>query len=69
MMSYLIMMAVRLLDMRRVLKPTGSLHLHCDDAAGHYLKLLMDGIFGRFNCRHTIIWKLPYGINEGSNYG
>ena len=46
MKSYLIMMAVRLLEMRRVLKPTGSIYLHCDPTASHYLKLLMDAVFG-----------------------
>ena len=44
--SYLIFMAVRLLEMKRLLKPTGSIYLHCDDTAGHYLKVLMDAIFG-----------------------
>jgi len=46
MMAYLAMMAVRLLELRRVLKPTGSLYLHCDTTAGHYLKLLLDSAFG-----------------------
>ena len=47
MMAYLAMMAVRLLELRRVLKATGSLYLHCDPTASHYLKILMDAIFGR----------------------
>src|ERR1035441_963111 len=46
MMAYLSMMAVRLLELHRVLKPTGSLYLHCDPTASHYLRLLLDGIFG-----------------------
>ena len=46
MQSYLTMMAVRLMEMHRVLKPTGTIYLHCDDTAGHYLKLLMDAVFG-----------------------
>src|ERR1019366_7020828 len=46
MMAYLSMMAVRLLELHRVLKPTGSLYLHCDPTASHYLKLLMDAVFG-----------------------
>ena len=46
MMAYCIFMAVRLLEMQRILKPTGSIYLHCDDTAGHYLKLLMDSVFG-----------------------
>ena len=56
MKSYLIMMAVRLLEMRRLLKPTGSLYLHCDPTASHYLKLLMDSIFGKGNFRNEIVW-------------
>ena len=56
MQSYLIMMAVRLLEMRRVLKSTGSIYLHCDPTASHYLKLLMDSIWGRNNFRNEIHW-------------
>ena len=56
MQSYLIMMAVRLLEMRRLLKSTGSLYLHCDPTASHYLKLLMDGIFGWHQFRNEIVW-------------
>ena len=56
MKSYLIMMAVRLLEMRRVLKPTGSLYLHCDPTASHYLKLLMDAVFGKDNFRNEVVW-------------
>ena len=57
MQSYLIMMAVRLLEMRRLLKPTGSLYLHVDPTASHYLKLLMDAVFGPSNFRNEITWK------------
>ena len=56
MKSYLIMMAVRLLEMRRILKSTGSIYLHCDPTASHYLKLLMDAVFGVQNFRNEIIW-------------
>ena len=56
MMSYLIFMAVRILEMQRVLKPTGSIYLHCDPTAGHYLKLLMDAVFGSKGFRNEIIW-------------
>ena len=56
MKSYLIMMAVRLLEMRRVLKATGSLYLHCDPTASHYLKTLMDAILGAGNFRNEIVW-------------
>ena len=57
MKSYLIMMAVRLLEMRRILKPTGSLYLHCDPTAGHYLKMTLDCVFGRANFQNAIIWR------------
>jgi len=56
MMAYLSMMAPRLLEMRRVLKDTGSIYLHCDPTASHYLKLLMDAVFGADNFRNEIIW-------------
>ena len=55
-MAYLSMMAPRLLEMKRVLKKTGSIYLHCDPTASHYLKLLMDAIFGADNFRNEIIW-------------
>ena len=57
MKSYLIMMAVRLLELRRVLKPTGSLYLHCDTTADAYLRMLCDAVFGTANLRGEIIWK------------
>ena len=56
MQSYLTMMAVRLLEMRRVLKDTGSIYLHCDPTASHYLKQLMDSVFGPGNYRNEISW-------------
>ena len=54
--AFLCFMAVRLLEMRRILKPTGSIYLHCDPTASHYLKELMDAIFGKENFRNEIIW-------------
>ena len=69
MMSYLIFMAVRLLEMRRILKPAGSIYLHCDDAAGHYLKLLMDAVFGRSNFRNSITWRRAVAHNDPRRYG
>ncbi len=57
MKSYLIMMAVRLLEMRRILKQTGSIYLHCDPTASHYLKLVMDCALGAGNFRNEIVWK------------
>jgi site-specific DNA-methyltransferase (adenine-specific) len=56
-LAYLSMMAPRLAELRRVLKPTGSIYLHCDPTASHYLKVLMDGIFGPENFNNEIIWK------------
>ncbi len=63
-MAYLVMMAVRLAELHRVLKPTGSLYLHCDPTMSHYLKLILDQIFGPKNFRNEIIWhyrKWPTG--------
>ena len=57
MLAYLSMMAPRLVELRRVLKPTGSIYLHCDPTASHYLKMLMDAIFGPVGFRNEIIWK------------
>jgi site-specific DNA-methyltransferase (adenine-specific) len=57
MMAYLSMMAVRLLELRRVLKPDGSIYLHCDPTASHYLKIVLDAIFGLKNFRNEISWK------------
>jgi adenine specific DNA methylase Mod len=57
MLAYLSMMAPRLVELRRVLKATGSLYLHCDPTASHYLKLLLDAVFGPENFRSEIIWK------------
>ena len=54
--SYLAYMAPRLLELRRVLKATGSLYLHCDPTMSHYLKLLMDAVFGRKSFRNEIVW-------------
>ncbi len=56
MMAYLAMMTVRLLELHRVLKPTGSLYLHCDPTASHYLKILMDSIFGNKQLQNEVIW-------------
>ncbi|MDO8531997.1 MAG: DNA methyltransferase, partial [Dehalococcoidia bacterium] len=57
MLAYLSMMAPRLIELRRVLQPTGSIYLHCDPAASHYLKVLMDAVFGLKNFRREIIWR------------
>jgi len=57
MMAYLTMMSSRLVELRRVLKSTGSLYLHCDPTASHYLRLILDSIFGPANFVNEIIWK------------
>ena len=57
MMAYLVMMAARLVELHRVLKPTGSLYLHCDPTASHYLKIILDTLFGPRNFRNELIWQ------------
>ena len=69
MMSYLIMMAVRLIEMHRILKATGSIYLHCDDTASHYLKLLMDAIFGVNSLRAQIVWRRYGSHNDSKKFG
>lgn len=66
--SYLAYMAVRLLEMRRILKDTGSIYLHCDPTMSHYLKLMMDAIFGRANFRNEIIWSYGLGGSSPKQY-
>jgi len=56
-LAYLVMMAIRLIELHRILKPTGSIYLHCDPTASHYLKLLMDAVFGGTNFQNEIIWR------------
>jgi len=67
--AYLVMMAVRLIELRRVLKPTGSIYLHCDPTASHYLKIIMDTIFSPGNFRNEIIWKRTSAHNDPGRYG
>ncbi len=69
MMAYLAMMAVRLIEMRRVLKNTGSVYLHCDPTASHYLKVLLDAIFGPVRFVNEIVWKRYGAHNDSSTYG
>ena len=68
MMAYLVMMTPRLVELHRVLKPTGSLYLHCDPTAGHYLKILMDAVFGTGSFRNEITWK-RYGAHNDVGQG
>lgn len=67
--AYLVEMSVRLVEMYRVLKPTGSLYLHCDPAASHYLKVLLDGIFGPANFRSEVVWKRTSAHSSAKRYG
>jgi DNA modification methylase len=64
MMAYLTMMCNRLLELHRVLKPTGSLYLHCDPTASHYLKIVLDGVFGKENYRTEISWRRQSAHND-----
>ena len=69
MMAYLTMMAQRMTELRRVLKPAGSIYLHCDPTASHYLKLLMDSVFGTANYRNEITWQRTESHNTAERYG
>ena len=64
-LAYLIFMVQRLLHMKSILRPTGSIYLHCDPTASHYIKVMMDGIFGHNNFRNEIVWKRT-GSHGGS---
>ncbi|MFN8162839.1 MAG: site-specific DNA-methyltransferase [Solirubrobacterales bacterium] len=66
---YLDWMEARLIQLHRVLKPTGSLFLHCDQAAGHYLKVLLDEVFGVKNFRNEIIWRRTASNSAAKRFG
>lgn len=66
MMAYLVMMAARLVELHRVLKPTGSLYLHCDPTASHYLKVVLDTICGPLNFRNEITWRRTNTHNDAT---
>ncbi len=69
MMAYLTMMANRLLELHRVLKPTGSLYLHCDPTASHYLKIILDGVFGHQNFKSEVVWKRTSAHSGSKRWG
>lgn len=69
MMAYLTMMAIRLKELRRVLKPTGSIYLHCDPTASHYLKLVMDAVFSPMCFRNEIVWKRSSAHSDAGTCG
>ena len=69
MKSYLIYMGVRLMEMKRVLAPAGSIYLHCDDTAGAYLRTAMDAVFGADSFRNEITWKRTSSRSDARRYG
>jgi site-specific DNA-methyltransferase (adenine-specific) len=69
MLAYLVMMAARLVELHRVLKPTGSLYLHCDPTASHYLKVILDTIFDPRSFRNEIVWQRTSAHNDPQRYG
>jgi site-specific DNA-methyltransferase (adenine-specific) len=69
MMAYLVMMAPRLLELHRILRPTGSIYLHCDPTASHYLKLLLDSVFGPEQFRSEVIWQRTSAHSSAKRYG
>jgi len=64
-MAYIAMLTVRMVELHRVLKPNGSLYLHCDPTASHYIKIVLDGIFGRGHFKNEIIWKRSHAHSDG----
>ena len=67
-MAYLVMMAIRLIELHRVLKNTGSLYLHCDPTASHYLKVILDAVFGIDNFQNEIVWRRYGSHNDSKKY-
>ena len=68
-MAYLVMMALRLVELHRALKPTGSFYLHCDPTASHYLKIILDQIFGVENFQNEVVWKRTSSHNDPKRFG
>jgi DNA modification methylase len=68
-LAYLIYMVQRLLYMKSLLRPTGTIYLHCDPTASHYIKVMMDGIFGHQNFRNEIVWKRTFAHGAASRWG
>lgn len=69
MLAYLVMMAPRLVELRRVMKPTASIYLHCDPAASHYLKIMMDAVFGPEYFKNEIVWQRTNAHNAAGQFG
>ena len=68
-LNYLMYMTQRLLRLRDLLNPTGSIYFHCDPNASHYVKVIMDGVFGRDNFRNEIIWKRTHAHGGATRWG
>jgi site-specific DNA-methyltransferase (adenine-specific) len=68
-MAYITHISVRMLELHRVLKPTGSIYLHCDPTASHYLKVMMDAVFGKENFQNEVIWKRSSAHNSSKRFG
>ena len=68
-LAYLSYIVERLIVMRKLLSPTGSIYLHCDTAASHYLKIMMDAIFGHSNFKNEIVWRRATSHNDAKRYG
>jgi DNA modification methylase len=68
-LAYLVYMSYRLFEMRRILKSTGSIYLHCDPTASHYIKVIMDGIFGHNNFRNEIVWQRTGAHSDARRWG
>jgi DNA modification methylase len=68
-LAYLVMMTPRLVELHRALKPTGSLYLHCDPTASHYLKIVLDAVFGPTHFRNEVIWKRTGSHNSAKRWG
>ena len=68
-LAYLTMMTIRLIELRRVLKSSGSIYLHCDPTASHYLKIVLDIIFGKSNFRNEVVWKRTTAHSDPSRWG
>ena len=69
MAAYDLFMGRRVAELHRVLKPQGSIYLHCDDAASHYLRVLMDCVFGTHNMMNVLTWRRATAHNDPSRYG
>ena len=67
-LAYLVYMTYRLFEMRRILRPTGSLYLHCDPTVSHYIKVIMDGVFGHQHFTNEIIWRRTTAHSDAKRY-